>query len=133
MTFSSDSIGQWRYLGYVLTIKRQWVKIPTAATGGNATFRASFLCSDWAKLSSYLLLRPRYQVSGSPQLGAAVRVYPAPLPSIFEIAIPQEIKERGIIEREIEVLKVGRFRRGAGISPDANLEIRLDELWGQST
>lgn len=132
MSFSTDSVGNWRYLGYILTIKRQWVKIPTAATGGTATFRAVFLCSNWARLSSYLLLRPQYQVSGAPQLGQAIRIWPAPQPLIFEMPIPQELRDRGIIEREIEILKVGRLRRGAGISPDANLEIRLEELWGQS-
>lgn len=127
----TDDIGVWNNLGTVEAVKKQWIKFPVTATGANATIRASFICSDWNKLSSYILLRPRYQTANSDQTGNTVRIYPSPTPVLIEMPIPQDLQERSVYFRDFEVYKVSRRRpRYIGITPDANLQIKLEELWG---
>lgn len=131
MTTRTDDIGVWNDLGMVQALKKLWVKFPITATGANATLRASFLCSDWSKLSSYILIRPRYTTSNSDATGEATRIYPATTPVIFEMPIPADFQERSVYFRDFEVYKVSRRRpRLVGITPDANLQVRLEELWG---
>lgn len=130
MTFS-DSIGNWRSLGNLHPIERQWKKFPLTATGGNATFRAIFLCDNWNKVSSYCLFRARYTIEGSDQVsGETKRIYPTITPTIFQLPIPQELLDRSIYLRDIEIYK-NRFRRARviGISPDEIIEVQLQELW----
>ncbi|MBD2365182.1 hypothetical protein H6G36_29195 [Anabaena minutissima FACHB-250] len=127
----TDDIGVWNDLGVIVAQKKQWLKFPTTATGANATIRVSFLCSDWNKLSSYILIRPRYQTANSDQTGNAIRIYPATTPVLFESPIPSDLQERSVYFRDFEVYKVGYRRpRYIGITPDAILEVRLEELWG---
>jgi hypothetical protein len=130
MTTTTDDIGVWNDLGTVQAIKKQWIKLPLTATGANATVRASFICSDWSKLSSYVLIRPRYKTANSDQTGNAIRIYPAQTPVIFESPIPQDLQDRSVYFRDFEIYKVGRYRRYIGITPDANLQVKLEELWG---
>lgn len=131
MTTFSDDIGVWNNLGTIRAEPKTWIKFPTTATGANATFRAAFICSDWDKLSSYVLFRPHYQTANSDQIGTSIRIYPNQQPSIFELPIPQDLQDRSIYFRNIEVYKV-RYRRTrlVGITLDANLDIKLEELWG---
>lgn len=131
MPTSSDDIGVWNNLGTVQAQLKTWLKFPVTATGANATFRATFICSNWDKLSSYVLFRPRYQTANSDQVGTSIRIYPNQQPSIFEIPIPQDLQDRSIYFRDIEVYKVRYCRsRLVGITLDANLDIKLEELWG---
>jgi hypothetical protein len=131
MTTRNDDIGVWNDLGTVQAEKKLWLKFPQTATGANATLRASFLCSDWNKLSSYILIRPRYTTANSDATGAAFRIYPATTPVIFEMLIPKDFQERSVYFRDFEVYKVSRRRtRLVGVTPDANLQVRLEELWG---
>ncbi|MBE9208837.1 hypothetical protein IQ244_20280 [Nostoc sp. LEGE 06077] len=131
MPTSSDDIGVWNNLGTIRAEPKIWIKFPTTATGANATFRATFICSNWDKLSSYVLFRPKYQTANSDQIGTAIRIYPEQVSSIFEIPIPQDLQDRSVYFRDIEVYKV-RWRRvrSVGITLDANLDIKLEELWG---
>ncbi|WGV25967.1 hypothetical protein [Halotia branconii] len=127
----TDDIGVWNDLGTVQAEKKLWVKFPTTATGANATLRASFLCSDWDKLSSYVLIRPRYTTASSDATGETAKIYPATIPVIIEMPIPADFQERSVYFRDFEVYKVSRRRtRLVGITPDANLQVRLEELWG---
>lgn len=131
MTTTTDDIGVWNNLGTVQAEKKQWLKFPLTATGANATIRASFFCSDWTKLSSYILIRPRYNTANSDQTGNAIRIYPQSTPVIFEVPIPQDLQDRSVYFRDFEVYKVSRRRqRYVGITPDANLQVKLEELWG---
>ncbi|MBW4644759.1 MAG: hypothetical protein KME23_17650 [Goleter apudmare HA4340-LM2] len=131
MTTTTDDIGVWNNLGTIQTVKKQWIKFPVTATGANSTLRASFICNDWNKLSSYVLIRPRYNTANSDQTGNAVRLYPATTPVIVELPIPLDLQERSVYFRDFEVYKVGRRRsRLVGVTPDANLQIKLEELWG---
>jgi hypothetical protein len=131
MTTTTDDIGVWNNLGTVQAEKKLWTKFPMTATGANATIRASFICSDWSKLSSYILLRPRYKTSNSDQTGNTVRIYPSQTPVIVEMPIPQDLQERSVYFRDFEVYKVSRRRtRYIGITPDAILQVKLEELWG---
>ncbi|QSJ17684.1 hypothetical protein JYQ62_02055 [Nostoc sp. UHCC 0702] len=131
MTTRTDDIGVWNDLGTVQAVKKLWVKFPVTATGANATLRASFLCDNWTKFSSYILIRPRYSTANSDQTGEAVRIYPAATPVVFQSPIPADFQERSVYFRNFEVYKVGwRRTRLIGITPDANLQVRLEELWG---
>jgi hypothetical protein len=131
MATITDDIGIWNDLGTVQAEKKQWIKFPMTATGANATIRASFVCSDWTKLSSHILLRPRYKTANSDQTGSAVRIYPSQTPVVIEIPIPQDFQERSIYFRDFEVYKVSRRRaRLVGVTPDAILQVKLQELWG---
>jgi hypothetical protein len=128
---TTDDIGVWNNLGTIQAQKKLWVKFPTTATGANATLRASFLCSDWDKLSSYVLIRPRYTTANTDATGEATRIYPALTPVIIEMPIPSDFQERSIYFRHFEVYKVSyRRTRLVGVTPDANLQVRLEELWG---
>jgi hypothetical protein len=131
MTTSSDDIGVWNNLGTVRAEVKTWLKFPVTATGGNATFRATFTCSNWDNLSSNVLFRPRYVTAGTDSVGQSIRIYPNKEPSIFELPIPQDLQERNVYFRSIEVYKI-RWRRTklVGITIDANLDIKLEELWG---
>lgn len=127
----TDDIGVWNNLGTVQAEKKLWVKFPQTATGANATLRASFLCSDWNKLSSYILIRPRYTTANSDATGETVRIYPATTPAVFEMPIPADFLERSVYFRDFEVYKVSRRRtRLVGVTSDAVLQVQLEELWG---
>ncbi|MBG1267747.1 hypothetical protein [Nostoc sp. WHI] len=131
MTTMTDDIGVWNDLGTVQAEKKVWLKFPQTATGANATIRVSFQCSDWSKLSSYILIRPRYTTANSDATGASARIYPATTPVICEMHIPADFQERSVYFRNFEVYKVSRRRpRFVGITPDAILQVRLEELWG---
>ena len=131
MTTFSDAIGNWHSLGNLHPVERQWLKFPVTATGSNSTFRAVFLCDNWAKMSSYCLFRSRYTLQGTDQTAAEIkRVYPAATPVIFQLPIAQELLDRSIYLRDIEIYKT-RFRRSrvVGVSPDSIIEVQLQELW----
>jgi hypothetical protein len=130
VTTRTDDIGVWQLLGTITPKQKEWLKFPTTATGANATLRATYICSDWSKLNSYLLIRPRYQTFNSNQVGQAIRIYPEPLGNLFEIPIPPDFLERSVYFRDFEVRKVLRWRRRIGVTPDAILDVKLEELWG---
>jgi hypothetical protein len=129
MNTITDDIGVWNDLG-TITATQNWTKFPITATGANATLRLSFFCSDWSKLNSYLLIRPRYQTANSNQQGTALRLYLEQTSSILELPIPRDFQERSIYFRSFEVKKVLRWRRKIGVTPDAILQVKLEELWG---
>lgn len=131
MPSKSDDIGVWNNLGSVQPTYRTWTKFPVTANGANATIRASFNSASWDKLNSYILIRPRYSTSNSDQVGQAVRIYPAQdIKNVVEIPIPLDFQERSVYFRDFEVKKVLRWRRRIGVTPDADLTITLEELWG---
>ncbi|ULP73106.1 hypothetical protein BDGGKGIB_02759 [Nodularia sphaerocarpa UHCC 0038] len=130
MATITDDIGIWNDLGTVRAERREWHKLPNTSVGGNPTIRISFICSDWEALSSYILIRPLYKTANSEQVGQATRIFPRPIPEIVEIPIPNDLLARFINFRDFEVYKVGRRLRTVGITPDANLDVRGEELWG---
>lgn len=130
MATREDDIGIWNDLGIVRPVLYNWTKFPVTANGANATLRANFTCNDWSKVNHYLLIRPRYQTANSNSQGQPIRVYPEQTSIIFEVPIPQDLQERSIYFRDFEVRKVLRWRRQIGITPDAIVDINLEELWG---
>ncbi|OKH47298.1 hypothetical protein NIES2101_23965 [Calothrix sp. HK-06] len=126
----TDDIGVWFNLG-AINVTQNWIKFPNTATGANATIRLSFNSPSWNKLNSYILIRPRYKTSNSDQVGQAQRVYPVQnLKIVLQVPIPEDFQERSIYFRDFEVKKVLRYRRRIGYTPDAELNVTLEELWG---
>ena len=130
MATITDDIGVWNNLGTVAPTTDKWLKFPTTATGANATLRVSYVCADWTKLNSYILIRPQYQTSNSLANGTAIRLYPENVSTIIELPIPQDLQDRSVYFRNFEVKKVLRWRRKIGITPDSKLDVKLEELWG---
>ncbi|MBW4479680.1 MAG: hypothetical protein KME54_23245 [Tolypothrix brevis GSE-NOS-MK-07-07A] len=130
MSTITDDIGVWNLLGSVIPVWNAWIKFPNTATGANATLRLSYLCADWKKVNSYILVRPRYQTSNTIAHGIAVKVYPQTIPDLIEIPIPQDLQDRSIYFRDFEIKKVSKWRRKVGITPDVDIDVKLEELWG---
>lgn len=130
MTTITDDIGVWNTLGYVHPVVDAWIKYPNTATGANATLRLKYLCSDWLKLQSYLLIRPVYQTSNTLANGKAIKIFPNKIADIIECPIPQDLQDRSIYFRNFEIKKVLRRRRKIGITSDIDIEVMLQELWG---
>ncbi|GAX43445.1 hypothetical protein NIES4075_44580 [Tolypothrix sp. NIES-4075] len=130
MSTITDDIGVWNLLGSVIPVWNNWLKFPNTATGTNATLRLSYLCPDWKKLNSYLLLRPRYQTSNTLSIGIVVKIYPEIIPNLIEVPIPQDLQDRSIYFRDFEIKKVSKWRRRVGITPDVDISVKLEELWG---
>lgn len=127
----TDDIGIWNDLGNIEVLPKLWLKLPITSTSANDTFRAYFQCSNWSNLRSYVLIRPRYSTQNSDQVGLPVRVYPSPIPVVFEIPILKELADRSIFFRDLEVYKVNRYKiKTVGISGDTQIVIRIEELWG---
>lgn len=131
MTLYEDDIALWNSLGAVNAVRYQWLKFPITATAGNATFRAYFDTNVFQKFQSYLLFRQRFTTESSDQVGLSIRVSVSPIPVIFDLKIPQELADRGIYRRDIEVYRVVTRRpKYSGIITDPQLTIILQELWG---
>lgn len=126
----TDDIGVWNDLGLVTPNRSNWVKFPITATGANATFRVSCLCSDWNKINSFAWLRARYQTSNSNQVSQSIRIYPHLDSQLIEFPIPQDLQDRSIYFRDFEVKKALKYRRYIGLSPDINWQMKLEEIWG---
>lgn len=132
MPQSTDAIGLWNDLGTITPIYDQWVVFPTVSDSGNALLRASFFCSDFDKINSYLYFRSRYQVSPDDQVSLATRIYPSTHSStrlLFELPIPKSLLDLSVYLRSIEVKKIIAYERYTGISPDINYDVRLEELY----
>jgi hypothetical protein len=130
MTLKTDDIGVWNLLGSVIPAWNAWIKFPNTATGANATLRLTCLCPDWKKLNSYLLIRPRYQTSNTLAHGIVTKIYPEVMPTLIEVPIPQDLQDRSIYFRHFEIKKVSKWRRRVGITPDVDIDVKLEELWG---
>ncbi len=131
MPTRTDDIGVWNNLGSVKPKYQEWLKFPITATGANTAIRVSCSCPSWDKLNSYILIRPRYSTANSDQVGQAVRIYPTEnTKNVVEIPIPIDFQDRSVYFRDFEVKKVLRWRRRIGVTPDADLTITLEELWG---
>lgn len=127
MATRTDSIGVWNDLGSVEPQYRQWVKFPITATGGSDTLQINYTSPSWNKLNSYILIRPIYVQS---IVGSARRVYPDQNGNLIEIPIPEDLRLRFVDFRSFEIKKVLRWRRGIGVTLDANYVVKLEELWG---
>ncbi len=127
----TDDIGIWSSLGVIQPQRKQWLKLPVTATGGNNTFRLFCECSDWSKLAAYLLVRSRYTTSNTDQVGLPIRISPSPIPVIFELRMPEELLERSVYFRDLEIYRVNTARLNyMGTNINASLQIRIEELWG---
>lgn len=128
MPISSDDLSIWNDLGTIEPIYNQWVVFPVQSNGGNAVFRVRWICVDFDQIRSYVWVRSRFQTQQSNQVTQAIRLYPKSDDQIFEMPIPQDLLDRGIRLRSVEVKKYIQSLRYVGIVPDIAYSMRLEEI-----
>lgn len=128
---NEDDIGLWNPLGSINVTRYKWLRFSTIATGGNTTFRAYFDATHFQRLPTYFLFRQRFITESSDQVGIPIRVSPSSIPVVFELKIPEELAERGVYHRHIEVYRVvTRRSKYVGLTTDMEIIVMLEELWG---
>lgn len=132
MSKYQDDIGTWNHIGSVTPKINQWLTFPTQSDGGLATFRLKVICSQPERINSVCYIRSRYKTKNSNQVDRAIKIFPESHVNdllLIELPIPQDLFDRSIYVRSIEIKKIGSFRSGIGIRDDVNYLIELDELW----
>lgn len=129
----SDDIGVWNDLGSVVPSLYDWLKFPTISNGAHNTFRLKITCPQPQKINSYILLRSRFTTANSDQVEEAKRIYPKSHTQeklLFRIPLNQELMDRTIYLRSIEIKKVYVRTKYLGITTDVDYSVYLEELWG---
>lgn len=129
MSTVNDAIGVWNDLGTIVPVVGSWLKFPNLASGGNDTIRLTFDYPNTAKVSSWGWLRPVYATSAGDIVGQSTKIYPKQERMAIEFPIPGDFRDRGVIFRNFEVLKI-RKSVYVGVVTDYEWGLKLEELWG---
>lgn len=123
----NDSIGVWNDLGSIIPAPNQWLKFPTTANGGNDCIRLSFFFPPEAVINSWGWIRAIYTTADTAPVSQSVKVYPKLQPMLLDLTIPKDLRDRGIIFRDFEFLKIVRQ---SYVLKDYDWSVKLEELWG---